>query len=54
MYKDNLRVAENCIRGVDMARESTQLAHSQIMSQVGSAMLAQVNQLPGQILQLLG
>jgi len=54
MYEDNLRAAEQGIRGVDMARESTSLANAQILTQVGNAMLAQANQLPSQVLQLLG
>ncbi len=54
MYEDNLRAAEQGIRGVDMARESTSLANAQILTQVGNAMLAQANQLPAQVLQLLG
>ena len=54
MYEDNLRAADQGIRGVDMARESTSLANAQILTQVGNAMLAQANQLPAQILQLLG
>ncbi len=54
MYEDNLRAAEQGIRGVDMARESTNLANAQILTQVGTAMLTQANQLNQQVLQLLG
>ncbi len=53
-YEDNLRAAESKIRDVDMARESTEFAKYQILGQVSNAMLAQANQLPQQVLQLLG
>ncbi len=43
----NLRTAEQGIRGVDMARESTSLADAQILTQAGNTMLAQANQLAG-------
>jgi flagellin len=53
-YEDNLRAAESKIRDVDMARESTMFAKFQILNQVSNAMLAQANQLPGQVMQLIG
>ena len=53
-YEDNLRAAESKIRDVDMARESTELAKYQIMSQVSNAMLTQANQLPSSASRLLG
>jgi flagellin len=53
-YEDNIRSAESKIRDVDAARESSELVKQQILSQVGSAMLAQANQLPATVLQLLG
>lgn len=53
-YEDNIRAAESKIRDVDMARESTEFAKFQILNQVSNAMLAQANQLPQQVLQLLG
>lgn len=53
-YEDNLRAAESKIRDVDMARESTDFAKFQILNQVSNAMLAQANQLPQQVLQLVG
>lgn len=53
-YEDNLRAAESKIRDVDMARESTDFAKFQILNQVSNAMLAQANQLPGQVMQLIG
>jgi flagellin len=52
-YEDNIRAAESKIRDVDAARESSQLMKYQILSQVGNAMLAQANQLPGSVLQLI-
>ena len=53
-YEDNLRAAESKIRDIDMAQESTAFAKFQILNQVSNAMLAQANQLPGQVLQLIG
>ena len=53
-YEDNLRSAESKIRDVDMARESTIFAKNQILSNASNAMLAQANQLPGSVLQLIG
>jgi len=53
-YEDNLRSAESRVRDVDMARESAELTKYQILSQVGNAMLAQANQIPSGVLQLLG
>jgi flagellin len=53
-YEDNIRAAESKIRDVDMARESSEMTKHQIQTQVGNAMLAQANQLPNSIVQLLG
>ena len=53
-YEDNIRAAESKIRDVDMARESSEMAKHQILTQVGNAVLAQANQLPSGIVQLLG
>ena len=53
-YQDNLAAAESKIRDVDMARESTKLARNQILANASNAMLAQANQLPQSVLQLLG
>ena len=53
-YEDNLRAAESKIRDVDMAAESTQFAKFQILNQVSNAMLAQANQLPNSVMQLIG
>jgi flagellin len=53
-YEENIRSAESQIRDVDMALESTNFAKYQILTQVGTAMLAQANALPQNVLQLLG
>ncbi len=53
-YEDNLRASESKIRDVDMAFETTEFSKYQILTQVGNSMLAQANQLPQQVLQLLG
>ena len=42
------------IRDADFARETANLTRSQILQQAGTAMLAQANQLPQNVLQLLG
>lgn len=52
--EENLTSANSRIRDVDVARESAALTRNQIMSQAGTAMLAQANQLPQSALQLLG
>ena len=52
-YEDNLRSAESKIRDVDMARESTLFAKNQILTNASNAMLAQANQLPQSVMQLL-
>jgi flagellin len=50
---ENLISAESIIRDVDMAKEMAEFTKNQIMSQSATAMLAQSNQLPANILQLL-
>jgi flagellin len=50
---ENLTASESRIRDTDMAAEMTSLTRSQILSQAGTAMLAQANQIPQGILQLL-
>ncbi|NKX52847.1 flagellin FliC, partial [Arthrobacter deserti] len=42
------------IRDTDMAKEMANFTRSQIMSQAGTAMLAQANQINQGVLQLLG
>jgi flagellin len=50
---ENLSSAISRIRDVDVAEESTQLAKFNILVQSGTAMLAQANQTPKAVLQLL-
>jgi len=52
--EQNLTAANSRIKDVDVARETAMLTRNQIMSQAGTAMLAQANQLPQAALQLLG
>jgi len=49
----NLTDAESRIRDVDMAKEMTEFQKSNILQQAAQAMLAQANQQPQGILQLL-
>lgn len=51
---ENLTSAESTIRDVDFAEESALFARNNIMIQASTAMLAQANQLPENVLQLLG
>ena len=53
VYQENLTAAESRIRDVDMAEETVNLTKNQILAQAGQAMLAQANQLPQGVLQLL-
>src|SRR4051812_16966955 len=53
IYQENLVAAESRIRDVDMAAETVEMTKNQILSQAGTAMLAQANQLPQNVLQLL-
>lgn len=53
-YEDNLTAAESKVRDVDMARESTNFSKYQILTNAANAMLAQANQLPQSVTQLLG
>lgn len=50
---ENLTSAESRIRDLDMADEMTNFVRNNILNQAGQAMLAQANQLPQGILQLL-
>ncbi len=52
--QENLSASESRIRDTDMALEMVQFTRNQIMAQAGTAMLAQANQIPGSILNLLG
>ena len=50
---ENLQSSESRIRDVDMADEMVQFTKNQVLSQAGTAMLAQANQIPQGILSLL-
>jgi flagellin len=50
---ENLQAAESRIRDVDMADEMVTYTRWQILQQSGTSMLAQANQLPSSVLQLL-
>jgi flagellin len=50
---ENLSSAESRIRDVDMAKEMSTYSKNNILSQAAQAMLAQANQQPQQVLQLL-
>jgi flagellin len=52
-YQENLVAAESRIRDVDMAQEMVQYTKYSILAQAGQAMLAQANQAPQSVLQLL-
>jgi flagellin len=52
--EENLTAAESRISDVDMAKEMMNMSKNQILSQAGTAMMAQANQLPQGVLQLLG
>jgi flagellin len=51
--KENLSAAESQIRDADIAEEMTVYTQRQILQQSGMAILAQANQAPNQVLQLL-
>ena len=50
---ENLSASESRIRDTDMAQEMVQFTRHQIMTQAGTAMLAQANQIPTSVLSLL-
>jgi flagellin len=50
---ENLSAANSRIRDVDVAEETSALTRSQILSQAGTAVLAQANQIPTSALSLL-
>ena len=53
VYQENLTAAESRIRDVDVAQEMVNFTRLQILSQSGTAMLAQANQAPQSVLSLL-
>jgi flagellin len=50
---ENVTSARGRIMDADFASETANLSRAQILQQAGTAMLAQANQLPQQVLQLL-
>ncbi len=50
---ENLQAAESRVRDVDMAKEMMQFTKNNILTQAATAMLAQANQAPQGVLQLL-
>ena len=50
---ENLQAAESRIRDVDMAKEMMEFTKQTILQQASTAMLAQANQMPTTVLQLL-
>jgi len=50
---ENIQAAESRIRDTDMAEEMSDFVKNQILAQAGTAMLAQANTRPQQVLQLL-
>ncbi|NLM56245.1 MAG: flagellin, partial [Clostridiales bacterium] len=51
---ENLTSAESQIRDVDMAKEMTNFTNANILQQAATAMLAQANALPQNVLSLIG
>jgi flagellin len=51
---ENLSAAESRVRDVDMAKEMMEFTKNNILNQASTAMLAQANQMPQGVLQLLG
>lgn len=54
VYRENLSNARSRVKDVDVASEMADLTKNQILSQAGTAMLAQANSLPQSALALLG
>jgi len=50
---ENLSAARSRIRDADFAAETANLTRNQVLQQAGTAMLAQANAMPNQVLQLL-
>ena len=53
VQNENLISSESVIRDVDMAKEMAEFTKNQIMTSAATAMLAQANQLPGNVMSLL-
>jgi len=54
IYSENTSAARGRIMDADFATETANLARAQILQQAGTAMVAQANMLPQQVLKLLG
>jgi flagellin len=52
--RENMAASESRIRDLDVAAETADFTKNQILSQAGTAMLAQANTMPQTVLQLLG
>ncbi len=50
---DNLSASRSRIQDADFAQETANLSRAQVLQQAGTALIAQANQLPNQVLQLL-
>ena len=50
---ENLAASRSRIRDTDFAKETAELTRTQILQQAGTAMLAQANQVPQNVLSLL-
>jgi len=50
---ENLTASRSRIQDADFAAETANLSRAQVLQQAGTAMIAQANQLPSQVLQLL-
>ena len=53
IMSENISAARGRITDADFAKETANLSRTQILQQAGTAMVAQANQLPQQVLQLL-
>ncbi len=53
VYQENISAAQSRIRDVDVAAETVNFTKLQILSQSGTAMLAQANSAPQNVLSLL-
>ena len=52
--EENLTAARSRVRDADMAKQMMEFTKSRILRQAGTAMMAQANQMPQGVLQLLG
>ncbi len=53
-YSENLQAARSRIMDTDFAAETAELTRNQILTQAGTSMVAQANQVPQGVLSLLG